>query len=86
MKRESLKKELQPYYEKSDCCSWIVELRKKVWDKNKEINRLNNIIDELEKFLKENSKDLQFECSRYYKDILDKLKELKGDTNERQDN
>ena len=40
--------------------------------------RLNNIIDELEKYLKENSKQSKiFECDRYYKSILDKLKELK---------
>ena len=50
-----------------------------------EINRLNNIIDELEKYLKEqvfnkagSSVDLAIENHSYCK-VLDKLNELKGD-------
>jgi hypothetical protein len=50
-----------------------------------ENNRLNNIIDELEKWLKEqvfnkagNSVDLAIENHSYCK-VLDKLNELKGD-------
>lgn len=41
----------------------------------KEIERLNNIIDELEKYLLEYSQDLEFRC--YADTFLDKLKELK---------
>ena len=45
-----------------------------------EIERLNNIIDELEKWLDSNSRYKElFECDRYYQEILNKLKELKGD-------
>ena len=45
---------------------------------NKEIERLTNIINELEKYLKENSKQSElFECDRNYKSVLKKLQELK---------
>ena len=60
----------------SDTSKQILEY---IEEKDREIERLNNIINELEEYLKENSKDLQFECSRYYKDVLDKLKGLKGE-------
>ena len=41
-----------------------------------EINRLNNIINELEKYCEENSK-LDHGSYDRYSDVLDKLKELK---------
>lgn len=48
----------------------------------KEIQRLNNIIEELKKWIKEDKKYAMenFECGRCFNmfDILDKLKELKG--------
>ena len=54
------------------------DLIDELYEKDKEIERLNNIINELEKYLKENSKQSElFECDRYYKSILDKLKKLK---------
>lgn len=44
-----------------------------------EVKRLNNIINELFEYLKENSKQPElFESDRYYEDVLDKLQELKG--------
>lgn len=53
----------------------------KLKSRNKSLSAENsyykNIINELEKWLKENSKELQFECSRYYKEVLDKLKKMK---------
>ena len=45
-------------------------------DKNKEIERLNNIINELEKYLNERSEYTNFGV------ILDKIKELKGSDKE----
>ena len=50
-------------------------------EKNKEIDRLNNIINELEKLVKDyiekyDVPDTDFICA-YLRDILDKLKELK---------
>lgn len=49
MNEENMKKfhpELAEYYQKGDCCTWIVELRKQVSEKDKEIERLNNKIKE----------------------------------------
>ena len=55
-------------------------LCKDIEEKDKEIERLNNIIDELEKWIMEDVKDekpdLFFQVLRKI-DILDKLKELK---------
>lgn len=55
-------------------------LNKQLEQKDKEIDRLNNIINELEKWIKEDVKeekpDLYFQVLRKI-DILDKLKELK---------
>ena len=49
----------------------------------KEIERLNNIINELFEYLKENSKQPElFESDRYYEDILDKLQDLLGSDKE----
>ena len=49
------------------------------YDKSlKEIERLNNIIKELEKYLIEYSQDLEFRC--YANTFLEKLQELKGDS------
>lgn len=74
--------ELAEYYQKDDCCTWIVKLRKQVSEKDKEIERLNNIINELEKMLLKLNDRLNYEedfCLDFYDidDILDKLKELK---------
>lgn len=46
----------------------------------KEIERLNNIINELEKYLIEYSQDLEYRC--YANMFLDKLAELKGSDKE----
>ena len=56
MSEEHIKKfhpELAEYYQKGDCCTWIVELRKQVSEKDEEIERLNNIINEYENMKKE---------------------------------
>lgn len=46
-------------------------------EKNKEINRLNNIINELEKYIKTEIPEEEFVNSEWYVNILDKLKALK---------
>ena len=47
-------------------------------EKDKEIERLNNIITELEKWLEERKDSCNtLDYYRSYKDVLDKLKELK---------
>jgi len=51
--------------------------RKKNKELDKEINRLNNIIDELSKWLIIKSKD-NYKYTKY-DEVLDKLNELKGD-------
>ena len=43
-----------------------------------ELQRKDNIINELKKYCEENIDDLLFECEAYYKDILDKIKELES--------
>ena len=48
---EGLSDDLKPYYEKSDCCYSIVKLKKDKAEKQQEIERLNNIINELEKYI-----------------------------------
>ena len=49
----------------------------------KEIERLNNIINELFEYLNENSKQPElFESDRYYENVLDKLQELSGSDKE----
>ena len=46
-------------------------------EKNKEIDKLNNVINELEKWLNNQTMiSLKYETG-YYKEVLDKLKELK---------
>lgn len=93
MNEENMKKfhpELAKYYQKGDCCIWIVELRKRVSEKDKEIERLNNIINELEKYLKNNfwnddegNESYQIEKYTTYYSVYNKLKELKeSDENE----
>ena len=49
--------------------------------KDKEIQRLNNIIDELEKFINKriDYETTPFEAETYYLDVLDKLKELRNE-------
>ena len=46
-------------------------------EKNKEIDRLNNILDGLEKYIKAEIPEEEFVNSEWYVNILDKLKELK---------
>ena len=43
-----------------------------------ELQRKDNIINELKKYCEENIDDLLFECEAYYKDILDKIQELEN--------
>ena len=48
MNEKNMKKfhpELTEYYQKGDCCTWIVELRKQVSEKDKQIKYLQNLID-----------------------------------------
>jgi len=66
---------LKSYYEKA---------KEVIKDQHNEIERLNNIINELEKFLKINSEKDDYDLTEYNKGVnnaynytLDKLKELK---------
>ena len=64
-----LRKDLKPYIKEGDCCTGIVKLRK-------EIERLNNIINEAIDYME-----------RFYSDDFDYCKNelleiLKGETNE----
>lgn len=45
MNKENLKDELKPFYEKGDCCSWIVELRKDKYQLQQENKQLKEKID-----------------------------------------
>lgn len=56
------------------CYSLPVETTKAVI---KELNRLNNIINELEEYIKFEIPEEEFVNSEWYVNILDKLKELK---------
>ena len=49
-----------------------------VLGREKEIDRLNNIINELEKWLKEEVEATVFDYHYAIEDVLDKLQELKG--------
>lgn len=51
----------------------------KIEEKDKEIERLNNIIDELEKWLEEEQDRLSRECSHIYEDSLGKTKLVNED-------
>ena len=53
------------------------EKEKKYEDLCKEIDRLNNIINELEKYIKAEIPEEEFVNSEWYVNILDKLKALK---------
>ena len=71
---EARRKRANPYtfYDKDELIDEILK------DED-EIERLNNIINKLFEYLKENSKQPElFESDRYYEDILDKLQELLG--------
>lgn len=49
MNKENLKDELKPFYEKGDCCSWIVELRKdkyQLQQENKQLKENWNLLKE----------------------------------------
>lgn len=85
MNEEHMKKfhpELAEYYQKGDCCTWIVELRKQVSEKDKEINQLNNIINELEKYIDDNYFYDDVGMKIFDVSLLeDKLKELKESGN-----
>ena len=76
----------QTYYN----CQYFARIQEQLMinlkDKDKEINRLNNIINEMEKFLKICSEKDDYDWTEYNKGVnnaynytLDKLKELKGD-------
>ena len=61
----------------------------KLKEKNEEIERLNNIINELEKYIidfKEDYEKNEFQPNAkvyiYWKDLIDKLQELKGEDKE----
>ena len=80
MNKDSLIEELKPFYQEGDCCSFIVELRKKCSVKDKEIERLNNIINELERYINKTIIDggTRGSMTFWYRQIYDYLQELKG--------
>lgn len=70
---------MQVYKTNPDVMIYMEVLMKKYEEKEQKIDRLNNILDELEKWLKENIDDMKYST---YDDVLDKLKELKENNNE----
>lgn len=54
MNKENLKDELKPFYEKGDCCSWIVELRKDKYQLQKENKQLKEIINNAIDYINKN--------------------------------
>lgn len=50
MNKENLKDELKPFYEKGDCCSWIVELRKDKYQLQQENKQLKEEIENIKDF------------------------------------
>lgn len=94
MNEENIKQfhpELTEYYQKGDCCTWIVELRKQVSEKDKEIERLNNIIntfeDDLEREVNISVQESLFGEYKYYvihstlENMLKYFRELKDSGN-----
>ena len=61
------------------CCRYHEKIGKKA---KKEIERLNNIINELEKWLVDEKEATIFDYHFAIEDVLDKLKELKGSDKE----
>lgn len=63
-----------------DLCNYLSNAVKNQYEYHKEIERLNNIIDELEKYLKEqNDEHYSWHYREWIRQVLDKLNELKGD-------
>lgn len=60
MNKENLKDELKPFYEKGDCCSWIVELRKDKYQLQQENKQLKEQLDQ-------SLKDYDEELTKRYK-------------------
>lgn len=48
MNKRHLKKDLLPYYEETDCCSWIVELRKENAELKEQVKNQKEVINKLE--------------------------------------
>lgn len=68
------KKQLEFY---KDLSEQLQRENKKIKKQLEEINKLNNVINELEKWLNNQTMiSLKYEIG-YYKEVLDKLKELK---------
>lgn len=84
MNKEQLEKyypDLIKYYEEGDCCDVILKVRKEKDILNQEIERLNNIINELEKDLNEAYDELHrgelVNGRELINNIYQELKELK---------
>ena len=79
---EEIKEKIKAYYIANDIdeiLNYITSLQQKAEEKNKEIDRLKNIIDELEKWIEEH-KQYQLISERYivWEDkLVNKLKTLK---------
>lgn len=75
---EDMETFLEQVIKKTNPEEYIKILEQDREDFAEEINRLNNTIDELEKYLIEMS-DRSWDDNGAYDDVLDKLNELKGD-------
>jgi len=78
---EDMEMFLEQVIKKTNPEEYIKILEQDREDFAEEINRLNNIIDELEKYLKKQMEYYKLDTDYYveYKLTLDKLNELKGD-------
>lgn len=77
MKVEDLREDLRPYYDKADCCHYIVEYRKENFELKEQLKKKQKIIDKAIEYI--NNHDLT--CNenwlvQYEKELLDILKEV----------
>lgn len=51
MKVEDLREDLRPYYDKADCCHYIVEYRKENSELKEQLKKQQEIIDKINNYL-----------------------------------
>lgn len=78
MNKSHLKKDLLPYYEETDCCSWIVVLRKENAELKEQVKKQKEVIDKIYELIKQHiRKDGFLELNEWQtRDLLTLLKEV----------
>lgn len=86
MKKENLREDLQPYYDETDCCHYIVEFRKENCELKEQVKKQKEVIDKLKGYLKLNIELIKEQPSndeltdnfilQRFKSLLDILKEV----------